>query len=127
MQRVKCYECGKVYDYHEDGFCPRCGSFNQPPRAARISADGTVVRVDGLNEAAHEGSFVHQELHAEKRQRRKYGLDKSMRSIQKVVGEKGRMAGFSPKDRKNPLSVLGWIILAIIVLNFFSSFLYIFF
>lgn len=52
----------------------------------------------------------------------KYGLDKSMRSIQKVVGEKGRMAGFSPKDRKNPLSVLGWIILAIIVLTFSAAF-----
>ena len=30
MREVKCYECGKTYDYDDDGFCPRCGAFNQP-------------------------------------------------------------------------------------------------
>lgn len=85
MQKVRCYECGRGYDYDEDGFCPKCGAFNQPPRSARVSADGTVVRVDGLNERDHKGSFVHEELHAEDRQRRKYGLDKSVQRIQKVA------------------------------------------
>ena len=32
MRMVRCYECGKQYDYDDDGFCPRCGSFNQPAR-----------------------------------------------------------------------------------------------
>ena len=50
MQQVQCYECGRRYDYDEDGFCPRCGAFNQPPRESRVSADGTVIRLDGLNE-----------------------------------------------------------------------------
>ena len=56
MQQVQCYECGRRYDYDEDGFCPRCGAFNQPPRESRISADGTIIRtpvgaipVTGLN------------------------------------------------------------------------------
>ena len=40
MQKVKCYACGKSYDYDEDGFCPYCGGFNQPRHARAISADG---------------------------------------------------------------------------------------
>ena len=74
MRRVHCGECGKGYDYDEDGFCPRCGAFNQPPRSTRVNADGSVVRVDGLNEANHAGSFVHRELHEENRERRNSGL-----------------------------------------------------
>jgi len=31
MRRVRCYECGKSYDYDEEDFCPKCGAFNQPP------------------------------------------------------------------------------------------------
>ena len=34
MRMVRCYECGKQYDYDDDGFCPKCGSFNQPARTA---------------------------------------------------------------------------------------------
>lgn len=30
MRRVKCEDCGKLYDYDYDAFCPRCGAFNQP-------------------------------------------------------------------------------------------------
>ena len=33
MRTVQCYECRKRYDYDEDGFCPRCGAFNQPARS----------------------------------------------------------------------------------------------
>ena len=66
MQKVRCYECGKQYDYDEDGFCPKCGAFNQPPRSTAIGADGSVVRADGLNERNHKNSFVHEELHEEK-------------------------------------------------------------
>lgn len=44
MRMVRCYECGKQYDYDDDGFCPKCGAFNQPARAsaaARRAAAGT--------------------------------------------------------------------------------------
>ena len=31
MRNIRCADCGKKYDYDEDDFCPRCGSFNPPP------------------------------------------------------------------------------------------------
>ena len=34
MRMVRCYACGKRYDYDEDGFCPGCGAFNQPGRTS---------------------------------------------------------------------------------------------
>ena len=39
MRRVKCEECGKVYNFDVDDFCPRCGAFNQPPKASAINAE----------------------------------------------------------------------------------------
>ena len=30
MRMVHCEDCRKRYDYDVDGFCPRCGAFNQP-------------------------------------------------------------------------------------------------
>ena len=119
VQPVRCYECGKRYDYDEDGFCPKCGAFNQPPRKTCVSADGTVVRADGLNERNHADSFVHRELHAEKRQRRSTGLDKSVERIQKPTP--AARAGDKKKQKvKNPFF---WVVLVIIVLNFLSAFL----
>ena len=49
MAKVRCYECKKSYDYSEDAFCPHCGGFNQPPRASRIDATGSIVYHDGIN------------------------------------------------------------------------------
>ena len=66
--RLVCSECKKVYDYDVDDFCPRCGAYNPPPKAGGATA---VIRKDGVNEANHEGSFVHQEVHREKAQRRR--------------------------------------------------------
>ena len=80
MQMVKCYECSKRYNYDDDGFCPKCGAFNQPLRSARIGADGSVVRGDGINERGHTGSFVHKEYHAEEKARRFSGLEKHLQS-----------------------------------------------
>ena len=78
MSTVTCYECKKKYDYTEDGFCPRCGSFNQPRRGSYIvDVNGDIVRTDGINEAGHGGSFVHKEYHAEERQRKQLGLDRT--------------------------------------------------
>lgn len=81
MRMVKCYDCGRHYNYDDDGFCPRCGAFNQPAPIARVGADGSIVRVDGINEQGHTGSFVHKEYHQEERQRRRVGLDKSVERI----------------------------------------------
>ena len=84
MRMVKCYDCGRRYDYDEDGFCPKCGGFNQPVSASRIGADGSVVRAEGINERNHAGSFVHKEYHAEERKRRASGLDKGVDRIPKT-------------------------------------------
>ena len=78
MQKVRCYECGRSYDYDEDAFCPRCGAFNLPGRAENTVRVGELTedRRDGLSEKGHSGSFLHQEFHNEERQRRRLGLDR---------------------------------------------------
>ena len=30
MKKISCASCGKWYDCDADGFCSRCGAFNQP-------------------------------------------------------------------------------------------------
>ncbi|MEG0779215.1 MAG: hypothetical protein RRY95_05310 [Oscillospiraceae bacterium] len=81
MRRVQCEECHKVYDYDEDDFCPRCGAYNLPPKAER-------TRVDGLNEAGHPNSFLHEELHNEERQRRQMGLARDKATAVRQSAEK---------------------------------------
>ena len=44
MRKVRCYECGKTYDYDTDDFCPKCGAFNQPPKSTTIDANGNRVK-----------------------------------------------------------------------------------
>lgn len=136
MRRVRCYDCGKSYNYDEDCFCPNCGAFNQPQRSLRIGADGSVVRVDGINEANHAGSFVHQELHEEKRERRRIGLDKSVQRIQRTVsrptasrpaptaGIQSRDCRQSRQQGKNPVGILVWILILIMLFNLLPRILF---
>ena len=103
MRKVRCYECGKTYDYDTDDFCPKCGAFNQPPKSTTIDANGAVIRVDGINERGHAGSFVHEELHEENRERKRMGLSKGTRrtaaaapqpSVQRTASrQSGRQSG----------------------------------
>lgn len=131
MRKVRCYDCGKSYDYDEDGFCPSCGAFNPPRQDLRIGADGSVVRVDGLNEINHVNSFVHQELHEEKRERRRVGLDKSVQRTQRTASRaattkqapvilQSRNDGRARKQTSNPFSVVVWIIILIVIFNLLS-------
>lgn len=83
MRKLTCKDCGKRYDFDVDDFCPRCGSFNQPMNKWRIDAAGQVVRVDGVNESNHTGSFVHREVHTEKAARKAKGLDRDAVSVSK--------------------------------------------
>lgn len=77
MQKVRCYECGRSYDYDEDAFCPRCGAFNLPGHENTVRVgELTEERRDGLSEKGHSGSFLHREFHTEERQRRRLGLDR---------------------------------------------------
>ena len=40
MRRVKCEDCGKVYDFDTDDFCPRCGAVNQAVYQTPSSSPG---------------------------------------------------------------------------------------
>jgi hypothetical protein len=108
MRKVRCYECGKQYDYDEDGFCPRCGAFNLP------ADDGGTVREGGLNERNHANSFVHAELHQEDRKRRNTPLE---------TVERPRKGKREVKPLKNPLTILVWFIIFFMFFNILSSLL----
>lgn len=123
MRKVRCYECGKNYDFDVDDFCPKCGAFNQPGKSARIGADGAVIWSDGLNERNHAESFVHREFHAENRVRKAVGLSKGARRGAKVPQPPPKGQGRSQKKQKNGAQYIIWIIAAIIVVNILSSIL----
>ena len=135
MRRIQCHECGKRYNYDEDAFCPNCGAFNQPQRASRIGADGSVVWLDGLIEQTHAGSFIHRELHAEDQERRRTGLEKGVQRIQRRpaaapanphVPHTAQRRQSRSQPSQNPLGIIVWIIFAIIAINILGSFLTIF-
>lgn len=75
MKRITCEDCKRTYDYDKDEFCPRCGAYNRPDNTWGVDAKGNVIRVDGVNERDHAGSFVHRELHHEKDVRKRAGMD----------------------------------------------------
>lgn len=122
MQRVRCYECGKTYDYGDDAFCPHCGAFNQAPRSARIGADGSVVRRDGLEERGHQGSFLHQEYHREERERKWKGLEKKTErpAMPKAERTKSKKRGGAAVDG---FAIFKWIVIAFVLLQFFAGWL----
>ncbi len=135
MRRVKCSECGKSYDFDRDDFCPRCGAFTPPPKSTAIDADGRVVRVDGINETNHTGSFVHAELHEENRERKRAGLSKGVRRTgtaaqhPRVGTESPRatnLMGRTAQSRQGtgraatPAKIILIVIAAIFAANFFS-------
>lgn len=129
MQKVQCYECGKRYDFDEDDFCPKCGAFNQPRRNIRIGVDGSVVRVDGINERNHKNSFVHEELHEENRERRAVGLSKGVKRVMRTSARPGQPV-YQKQTKKavknGPLNVIVWIIFAIIAVNILGNLMFLF-
>ena len=117
MRKVTCYECGKRYDYDDDGFCPDCGAFNAPASPSRIAADGSVVWIDGINERNHENSFLHEELHEEERERSWWGLDQKPAGQVVRLGKAGKpttVRAVKPGEKKKVPGFL-WLILALVV------------
>ena len=121
MRKIRCYECGKSYDFDVDDFCPKCGAFNQPGKSVKIGADGAVVRSDGLNEKNHAGSFVHQEFHAENRVRKAVGLSKGIKRGAKAPQPLPKRQENCQKKQKSSAQYIIWIIIGIIVVNMLSS------
>ena len=120
MRRVRCYECGKMYDFDTDDFCPRCGAFNQPPKSTAIDANGSVIRVEGINEKNHAGSFVHEELHEENRERRRMGLSKSVRQTAAKPRQSWQSQS-SAKGKTGKTNWVFWLVAVIIGLNILGS------
>jgi|GEM_PF-5320500 len=106
MRNVQCHECGKRYNFDKDDFCPRCGAFTQPPPKTRIGMNGQVVRVDGINERNHQGSFVHAELHDENRRRKGTALEQNIlsKNLKKVQLKSPLVKG---QNRGNNFSEFG--------------------
>lgn len=128
MRKIRCYECGKSYDFDLDDFCPKCGAFNQPGKQTRIGADGTVVRAEGLNEKNHAGSFVHQEFHAENRVRKAAGLSKGVKRAAKApqtAPRRQETSGWQKKQRSSVRYII-WVIAAVIFINVLKSILMLF-
>ncbi|MDD3346758.1 hypothetical protein [Oscillibacter sp.] len=122
MRKVQCGECRKNYDYDEDGFCPYCGAFNQPRRESGTSP----VRIEGLNEAGHQNSFLHAEFHEENRER----MHESVASMKRAARQAASTSGKWEKEKtekSSPLGVIVWIVGAIILLNVFGNLLFLFF
>ena len=129
MRRVRCHECGKTYDFDTDDFCPRCGAFTQPAKSTAIDASGAVIRVEGINEKNHAGSFVHEELHEENRERKRMGLSKSTRRTVTRTQTAAVPRSSSGQSAKpvNPAKIIGWIIGAVVLMNLLSGIARLFF
>ena len=119
-----CDECKKRYDYDKDEFCPRCGAFNQPVKTWTTDSQGNVRRVDGVNEQGHTGSFVHSEVHKEKRVRQARGMDWSSGKTKPAPRPQPvrPAAQQRPKQQKKSLpevtKLFLWIVGIIIFINF---------
>ena len=144
MRRVKCEDCGKVYDFDTDDFCPRCGAFTFP-KGDRIGTDSSVVRVEEICESNHKDSFLHAEYFVEKRRRKAAGLDRGAdrsRDSQwapapggaktaKVSGPLPTAAKSASRARKAAFAtegqelrkIIGWLVGIVILASFFLEFL----
>jgi len=131
VRKVQCHECGKSYNYDIDDFCPRCGAFTQPQQTHRIGADGSVVRIDGLNEQYHQKSFVHKELHEENRERKGTPLSQGIKRAAPTIGQKKAVAmqtqksvkrGAASMPERKQKSALAGIVLMVIILNLLVRF-----
>jgi len=125
MRKIRCYDCGKRYDYDIDDFCPKCGSFTQPARVSRIGADGSVVWNDGINERGHQNSFVHSEYHEENRKRGGSRLEsKSKRSKVKLPLNISTEMGIAKWGNKKKTNQIGQGTIAIIVFIIYCIYLF---
>ena len=114
MIRLVCEDCGKVYNYEVDDFCPRCGAFNHPPKLTKFDARGHVVRVDGVNEQNHAESFSHEEIHTERRVRQKLHLDQpAKKKVQ--AAESSRV--FSVSTLESKIGVLFGVIILVLIMT----------
>lgn len=121
MRKIVCEECRKHYDYDKDEFCPKCGAFNQPVKTWGTDAQGNVIRIHGVNEQNHAGSFVHSEVHREKQIRQAQGMDQKHPAPMPVAPRGSIRQPARPAQQKKTASelpkALFWVVAAIIFVN----------
>ena len=126
MKQIACENCGKRYDFEKEDFCPKCGAFNQPVKTWGMDGQGNVIRVDGVNERNHAASFVHREVHKEKRVRQATGMDWNNKTKTARQAPPPRQAAPQKKtsnqaqsnNAKRGLRALLYFFIALIVINF---------
>ena len=87
MRMVRCYECGKRYDYDEEGFCPKCGAFNQPAK----SNGGSIRAASGDTPASPAGKKRTADLQRE--------LGENLRQMEKAMN---KLLQEQPRGRRLP-------------------------
>ena len=60
MASIRCKACGKTYDYRKEGFCPKCGAYNRPPRQEWVDAEGA-VHYAGQEKECYEEKVCYEE------------------------------------------------------------------
>lgn len=60
MASIRCKACGKTYDYRKEGFCPKCGAYNRPPRQEWVDAQGG-IHYAGQEKECYERKECHEE------------------------------------------------------------------
>ncbi len=121
MRKIRCSACGKTYDYDDDAFCPKCGAFNQPSKGQRTMQ---VTRKDGLSEAGHERSFLHEEYHAEERQRRDSGLEQKVLQARETIRRQADQPSRPARNVKTKVDgkkILNWIVIAYFSITILGS------
>ena len=60
MATIRCKSCGKTYNYAKEGFCPKCGAYNRPPRQEWVDAEGG-IHYAGQEKECYERKECHEE------------------------------------------------------------------
>lgn len=60
MATIRCKACGKTYNYAKEGFCPKCGAYNRPPRQEWVDAEGG-IHYAGQEKECYERRECHEE------------------------------------------------------------------
>lgn len=115
MASIRCKACGKTYDSRE-GFCPKCGAYNRPPRREWVDAGGDVHYAE-QEKVCYEQKECHEEKVCYENQTRRPAAGKSPSSAATFIAVAvavivlfAVLRGVSGDifDRNEPMPDYGW-------------------
>lgn len=115
MPAIRCKACGKTYDSRE-GFCPKCGAYNRPPRREWVDAGGDVHYAE-QEKVCYEQKECHEEKVCYENQTRRPAAGKSPSSAVTFIAVAvavivlfAVLRGVSGDifDRNEPMPDYGW-------------------